>query len=143
MTRKRWYMLMLFTPLILPLVVLLTAYSFGYEEVMLSIGMLMRFLVLSSFIGGMPYFIFSVAVALWGRDKSADQLRKLSWWLPWMFMPVCGLFMYVSFIRTYPEGSAVESALVMMLFCVPIGFIYVIGVHLVTRLAVYLKIVEA
>ncbi len=143
MTLKRWYHCMLFMPLMMPVIIFICVAVSGYEVVMLNIGMLLRFLMICSLIGGIPYLFFALAVLWWGRHKTTDQWKKASWWLPWIFTPVCAVFFLAGFLYEYPQGDAVQSALIMAAFCVPVGFMYVIFVHMATRIARSLKLVKA
>lgn len=133
---------MLFSPLFMPAVALLVIAKVGYEEAMASVGLFVHFLIVTSLIGGTPYLIFSIALTLWCRKKSAREIKKLSWWLPWAFTPLCGLFMYIAFLRTYPDGDAGEATLLMVVFCVPVCFFYVFMVHLLTRLGLRLEFIK-
>ncbi len=142
MQRRTWYLVMLFLPLLFPVATFLLAWISGYEALILAIGMVLRFLIICSLIGGIPYFFFALGVLWWWRKKTADQIKKASWWLPWIFTPLCSLFFLVVFMVEKPEGSAVLAALTLAAFCVPVGFIYVFAVHLLTKLAMATKLVR-
>jgi hypothetical protein len=142
MTLRRWYLIMLFMPLILPALAFIFAGIWGYETVMVGMGVLLRLLIICSMIGGIPYFFFALAVLWWCRKKSAQEIKKASWWLPWIFTPVCGLFFAVAFNLEHPDGDAVEGALLMAAFCVPVGFMYVAIVHIFTRIAQSIKLIK-
>lgn len=141
MTLRRWYLVMLFMPLIFPALAFIAAGIWGYEAVMVGIGILLRFLIICSMIGGIPYFFFALGVLWWSRKKTAQEIKKASWWLPWIFTPLCGVFFAIAFNLEHPNGDAVEGALLMAIFCVPVGFIYVFFVHMLTGIAKKIKII--
>lgn len=134
MSIRRWYSIMLFLPLLVPALLLLLNQFYSYEEMMQGLGTTARLILISCLIAGIPYLGFAAGVFFWLRKKSIDRIKKLSWFLPWILTPLCGLFCLVSFSVMYPGGDAMMVALIFMVLCVPAGFLYVAIVHVLTRL---------
>lgn len=141
MRLRRWYLIMLLLPLVLPVAAFITVSITGYDAMMEGMETFLRFLIVCSMIAGIPYFFFALCVLWWCRNKTPEQIKKASWWLPWPFMLLCGLFFLVGFTLHYPEGDAMQAALTMAAICVPVGFLYVAMVHIFTKIARSIKFI--
>lgn len=134
---------MLFVPLLLPLAMGIYMMHAGYEALLTEGSSYARLFYVTTLIIALPYAVFGVSAGLWCRHKTAAQIKKASWFLPWAFMPVCGLFAFVGFKLNLPQGDAGMAALVVMALSVPASFTYVAFAHIVTHIAKNAGLVKA
>lgn len=142
MTLRRWYLIMLFMPLIFPAVSYVLAASFGYDTITQAMPNFLLILVVCSVIGAVPYFFFALVLVYLYRKKTAEEMRKISWWLPWIFIPVCALFLMALFHYNNSEQQIFLVAIAIAFCSVPVGFIYVFFVHILTRIAQSIRLIK-
>jgi hypothetical protein len=96
--------------------------------------LLFVYFVSSMLVGGLPYCLFVVGVVLWSRGRTADELRRATWLLPLIFVPVCGISLYclnllhgamVSFANFYNSAR-------IGLYAIPFGYFYICLVTVLT-----------
>jgi hypothetical protein len=125
LTKRRYLLASLLTPLILPLLLGLAAKMTGNEL----LSVFAAIFLLSLALGGIPYLIFGVAILIWSRGRSIDEVRRISYWSPLLFLlglSVLDLF-YLMFSGDLHEflGFLLLSSVYVPLF----GYLYVFLVN--------------
>jgi hydrogenase/urease accessory protein HupE len=140
MLRKNWYYALLSLPIVITVLSLLHIKmlpsvtgnvpdaSFSYFGAAIGASQLMV----------MPqYLVFYLGIWVWSRHKTVEQMRRLTWYLPLLFVPVCavGLGIYalykgVPFAELF--NTIFGSMILFSPFIVFYGYIYVMFAHLLT-----------
>lgn len=124
--KKTWCAMALLFPL-LPLLII------WMDPRYMLFGGWYSFFIFAPLVGGIPYVIFYIATLIWMRGKTGNQVQRASWYFPlmfslifsviWMFYDVNTIFIYIG-------------------LCIVIGYVYVIAVHLLTKILQKLNLVE-
>lgn len=147
MKRKYFYLLALWFPLIVPLLVYVaggTLSNFSHHGEMT----LSQLILLSGAFGGGQYFLFIVALIPWLARKDARFISRFTWWLPVIFTPVCGALGWLFFAVV--DGTEVansmggigEMAWFFGAFCLGVGYGYVLLTHLLAFVLCRLNIIR-
>jgi hypothetical protein len=83
MKRRTFYWLIIWLPLIVPIIL------FGLE-VLLKVNLpgALSGILFSTIIYGIPYLLFASAISIWARKISTNNVKRISWILPILFLPV-------------------------------------------------------
>ncbi len=162
MSLKRWYTIMLFLPLIVPLptgalVLMLTGYAFGNEygpwpaiqwrvpntSFLMALLLMINGVILMGMVwAGMQYLLFASWVLKKYRKQGAQRLAKLSWRLPVMFFAVWAVSIFIiAAVYSLINPNFQNDFWMAFLVCVVGGFYlffvsysYVLFVHSLTWL---------
>lgn len=140
MTRRHWYVLCLWFPLILLVVISLgegILRRFWWHEMTYTSS----YILLSGVIGGIQYLLFAAALTLGFAGKPRDVIYRMSWVLPLMFFPVCfvGLWMFQqhaemhalaqAYITDRTQQDILGFCIRLSMYAVGVGYVYVAGSH--------------
>jgi hypothetical protein len=148
MMLRKWYQLLLFLPLAMPVLVWIINLYFGpmmrdgeYDPPPLSFGkswwdIFSGFVLAAVFLGGLQYVAFIIGMLKWWKGKPLSYIKKTTWLLPLIFYPVCALgFIIYALILTMAPGAIwfdIILGFTLSAYCIPIGYAYVALAHALT-----------
>lgn len=134
-----WCRLVLFTPFLI-LLFLIPFYIFPDNKFFKLLWMLFGFPIV-----GLPsYFILVLGILLWGRRKTAEQIKALWIYLPLFYIPVLiltifGLIAYLTFQEHRPwdstqfVGASLLFSFMAIVLAIPFSYLYVALFYALTK----------
>ncbi len=143
MKRKTWYKIALLLPVIFPFFVVLLglpvmAVHFDTGTQIMGVGMLL----FTFFMLGAPtYLVFCLLLGWWMKNKTADQMKIASWFLPLIYLPFFATT-YVFYLHLVDKSgiliplgeSIVGGTILSSTILLPCAYFYVGLSHLLTAL---------
>ncbi len=131
MKQKTWYVIALLLPIVLPFLcsllgIFLVFLGFKPSSI-LWVGIFQLF--------AFPqYILFCVGVWLWLRHKSVEQIKQMSWFLPLLFVPICGagigIWVYFTDKSSPPFFETISNyTFIAAPIAILYGYFYVIFAH--------------
>ena len=121
MRKAVYYRASLAAPIVIPLLAV-------------GLGFLLQgpFIIVAVLVGGSlmytwwSYPLFAIAVLLWSRGQSSDQLIRVSRWLPVLYAPLCGIQMAIFYGRAFtgPGATWWTDFFGGLLMAVAFGYVY-------------------
>ena len=125
---KAYFLLSLFLPIITPLAILPFAFNNFITELF----------TFSLWFGGVPYLILSIGVIIWAKNKNENQLRKLTYVLPILFVMVMGIVYLLIMLYVLGADFNIKEFLHffvgLAVYGFALGYFYVIVVNIIYEL---------
>lgn len=122
-TAKRYFQLSLIAPIVVPIL------FFPFHE-----SALFALMLISLVFGGVPYVLFSLAVFVWSRDKTTEQLKHFSYFAPFIFGLFLALFYFVYSLAFEQKDLNIRYLASLLglfaLYGIGMGYAYVLIVNL-------------
>jgi hypothetical protein len=124
------YKYALFLPILVPILVAPILY-FGLQSLGEKLGLIVIIIFYSGVIGGIPYLIIGVALAVWMRGKSEDQIRRALLFSPPMMIGVTSILYTLLWLIPGNSnglnslGSFLWPLVILSLFIGLFGYAYV------------------
>jgi|GEM_PF-6729798 len=142
MTRRNFYIVALWLPLIWPVLISLVElflHHFMWHQMSRLSGMIL----ISGLFGGIQYLMFAAAISYYFARKDMTEARRVSWILPAAFAGVCsvGLWMFFSMLTMRASQTQVRTidaappfditglCVDVAIFSLLVGYAYVMLIH--------------
>lgn len=149
LSKKQFYLLSLWLPVALPLLAGLVCFIPGLRFIGWWFALLCGFALA---FGGVQYVVFiAVAFTYWLKDKTGDELQRLSWRLPLYYLPFAAVgYGIYKIITEILGGAGVSKALeqaaldmftLFVVMGIPFTYFYVLLAHGLYKLLTKCKLV--
>lgn len=135
MTRRHLYLLSLWLPLMLLVVISISEAilkNFWWHQMSPALG----YFLLSGMMGGLQYLLFAAGITWRFARMDIDFLNRMSWVLPIMFFPVCFMGLWVFFQLAEMQALRADihnnerAQQDILAFCIRLGMYSVAGGYL-------------